>query len=469
MEKASVSTLKYCPLCKFGLDHYAEINNNRDLDVYITSNYSEFEYIDSGTCSFCLNLFSSKVIEELYSKVNEETKECHDVRVTTSFSCLFSLVHYYIKCLEDTSKTAEAAIDIATIRKIFKPIFSVKAKRDFGINSMNNSNSEINILFEFKPIAYQQVFEAFSHVQLIKRFQDKSSKYCNAKSLDRGHINEITKNCSRDLFVTLVDKYDLLNLFAANLIPTVELINDNIYLKCSYIKLTREIGQSPWEINGVKVCFSSVQDEIQRELIGFFKCTTITMHAGGREDRDVRMLGTGRPTILEVVNPHNFEALKQIGELEFLKKIEDLVNNSTKLVRLINLSTCEKGYMDIIKKYEDSKIKTYQCVAYCSRKITDDDLNKLNSVENLEIIQRTPLRVAHRRTLMDRKKVIHGLKASLINDHFIVLDVISSAGTYIKEFVHSDLGRTVPSLVSLLDCDCDIIQLDVKDIMMDNL
>lgn len=33
--------------------------------------------------------------------------------------------------------------------------------------------------------------------------------------------------------------------------------------------------------------------------------------------------------------------------------------------------------------------------------------------------------------------------------------------SYIKEFVHSDFGRTVPSLRSLLDASVDIVELDV--------
>jgi len=38
-------------------------------------------------------------------------------------------------------------------------------------------------------------------------------------------------------------------------------------------------------------------------------------------------------------------------------------------------------------------------------------------------------------------------------------------GTYIKEFVHGDMGRTEPSLGDLLDCRADIVQLDVTEII----
>jgi hypothetical protein len=36
-----------------------------------------------------------------------------------------------------------------------------------------------------------------------------------------------------------------------------------------------------------------------------------------------------------------------------------------------------------------------------------------------------------------------------------------TVGTYVKEFVHGDLGRTSPSVCGILDCQVDILQLDV--------
>jgi len=42
--------------------------------------------------------------------------------------------------------------------------------------------------------------------------------------------------------------------------------------------------------------------------------------------------------------------------------------------------------------------------------------------------------------------------------------LLASAGTYIKEFVHGDLGRTVPSVGSLLESEADILQLDVSNV-----
>ena len=38
------------------------------------------------------------------------------------------------------------------------------------------------------------------------------------------------------------------------------------------------------------------------------------------------------------------------------------------------------------------------------------------------------------------------------------------AGTYVKELVHSDEGRTKPSVQGVLDADCEVIWLDVLEI-----
>ena len=41
------------------------------------------------------------------------------------------------------------------------------------------------------------------------------------------------------------------------------------------------------------------------------------------------------------------------------------------------------------------------------------------------------------------------------------------AGTYIKELVHSDEGRTKPSIKSVLGDECEVIWLDVEEIHVD--
>mmetsp|Transcript_12778 Transcript_12778/g.21602 ORF Transcript_12778/g.21602 Transcript_12778/m.21602 type:complete len:87 (-) Transcript_12778:7-267(-) len=65
---------------------------------------------------------------------------------------------------------------------------------------------------------------------------------------------------------------------------------------------------------------------------------------------------------------------------------------------------------------------------------------------------------------MTRDKMIYKLKVVRINKHYFILHVLASAGTYIKEFVHGDLGRTTPNVGGILNCEADILQLDVTEV-----
>ena len=48
--------------------------------------------------------------------------------------------------------------------------------------------------------------------------------------------------------------------------------------------------------------------------------------------------------------------------------------------------------------------------------------------------------------------------------HWAVVYLRTQAGTYIKEFVHGDRGRTEPNLGTLLKCRARITQLDVTEV-----
>ena len=107
--------------------------------------------------------------------------------------------------------------------------------------------------------------------------------------------------------------------------------------------------------------------------------------------------------------------------MENIKNVEKELNNNTQVIQVENLDSCDQAYFDEIKEFEISKKKFYTCVVWTSRKIEEKDLEKINAVRDMEIIQKTPIRVMHRRTLMDRKKIILKLDAKLINDNFMVL------------------------------------------------
>jgi len=115
---------------------------------------------------------------------------------------------------------------------------------------------------------------------------------------------------------------------------------------------------------------------------------------------------------------------------------------------------------------EQSKTKLYKCLVELSHPLEDISLlNKLQGVGPLQIDQKTPIRVMHRRALLTRKKTIFSMKAHYISPRFFTLELLTQAGTYIKEFVHGDLGRTSPSLRFFFgDNVCELLLLDVMHV-----
>ena len=71
----------------------------------------------------------------------------------------------------------------------------------------------------------------------------------------------------------------------------------------SYNKFSRELSQTPWLIDGERKSESSVEEHICRPLNNLVLASEWRFSASGREDVDVRMLGSGRPFVVELINP----------------------------------------------------------------------------------------------------------------------------------------------------------------------
>ena len=126
--------------------------------------------------------------------------------------------------------------------------------------------------------------------------------------------------------------------------------------------------------------------------------------------------------------------------------------------------------MKQIKAGEETKRKSYRALC-CTMEgpVTAEIIDKINSLSEFEIKQATPIRVLHRRPLIKRPRMIYSVRAYLIEgqSNQFILDVSTGAGTYIKELVHGEFGRTKPSISSLIGHRLDIISLDVMGIELD--
>jgi tRNA pseudouridine synthase 10 len=229
-----------------------------------------------------------------------------------------------------------------------------------------------------------------------------------------------------------------------------------VFLAGEYVKLSRQLPQTAWIIDGARKCPSSVQELIEADVVTAFGAELARFHSAGREDVDVRMLGHGRPFMLELRGAHRSTLPDQrMAELQAL-----ICESGTVHVR--NLRVCDAAYVQsLVKEGEEGHCKDYRAVVRLGRDVAQAELDGLASKCPLELAQLTPLRVLHRRTHATRPRSIYALRATRIAPRFALLDLTTQAGTYVKEFVHGDFGRTVPSLGDMLNCEADILQLDV--------
>jgi tRNA pseudouridine synthase 10 len=254
----------------------------------------------------------------------------------------------------------------------------------------------------------------------------------------------------------------------------IELVLKSLFIYGKYNKLIRGIPQTHWFCRkcngrGCELCnytgkqyLTSVEDLISPEFIKESKAIDSKFHGAGREDIDVRMLGTGRPFILELRNP-------KIRNLN-LEKIQKKVNRiNKKKIRIHDLKESNKKEVIKLKAEARNTKKVYKAIVKSENKISKDDFtNKLillkEIFENQDISQRTPHRVSHRRSNKIREKIIYRIEGRLIKPNLYEFIIETQGGTYIKELINGDKGRTSPSFSELFKSPLVCIELDVLEI-----
>jgi tRNA pseudouridine synthase 10 len=221
------------------------------------------------------------------------------------------------------------------------------------------------------------------------------------------------------------------------------------YLYGRYRKLKRNVRQTKKEGSDEQ----SVEAAIENPLLKIAKGQKAVLHGAGREDIDVLMAGGGRPFVIEVVRP-------QVRKFD-AKKAQLAINKSAKGVAAVEaLGFCNKNKVEVIKRAKFDK--TYEAIVEVDKPIAKPDLQKLpNSVA---LAQRTPLRVVNRRADLIRKRIVKRLDSIWVDKTHFKLIMTTQSGTYIKEFIHGDEGRTQPNISSMLNRKAKCSELTVTAI-----
>lgn len=248
----------------------------------------------------------------------------------------------------------------------------------------------------------------------------------------------------------------------------VEIQINPVFFKGRYCKYERGIPQTRWFCRSCKgvgcpVCDftgkmyrDSIEELIGRHTIDVFQAEDAILHGSGREDIDARMVGSGRPFVMEVTNP-----LKRFIDL---KELEARINENEKGRISVTLdSYTERSSVESIKSKK--AYKRYRILVEVDGNIDLEELNNaLQQLKGTVIYQRTPLRVAHRRADKVRERRVIDIRAIGIEGERFSIEVSGEAGLYIKELVSGDSGRTDPSLSGIIGKNARVTSLDVVQV-----
>ena len=263
------------------------------------------------------------------------------------------------------------------------------------------------------------------------------------------------------------DLVGLLDLWRGEVRITV----NPVYLAGRYLKLARGISQARWLCpscggRGCEECgwtgyryADSVEALIGEVAKRAFQAEDYHIHAAGREDVDARMLGTGRPFVLEVVRPRKRRV--DLAELQ-----EEINRSAEGKVAVVGLRYAEPSLIRTLKEGAPETRKVYRALVEVEGGVTDDELRRLEAeLEGATIDQRTPTRVLRRRSDLLRRKRVYGVTTRRIDDRTFEMIVECDGGLYVKELVSGDEGRTRPSVASILGKKAFCRELDVLAVL----
>jgi len=253
----------------------------------------------------------------------------------------------------------------------------------------------------------------------------------------------------------------------------VKLQVNPLFIAGRYRKLVRSIPQSKWFCSacwgkGCKKCNwtgkmypESVQEIVEKPLLDVTSGAGASFHASGREDIDARMLGRGRPFVIEIASPK-----KRFLDLS---KLEEAVNSQG--VNKVEVSGLRFASRDVVRKLKggESKQKEYRVFIEFESKVTVEDMKVLEKrLKQVVVKQKTPTRVLHRRADMTREKYIYDVDIKKLSPKKAEMRLRCQGGLYVKELVTGDGGRTVPSVSEILKNTAKPTELDVLNIIMDD-
>ncbi|EDX03181.1 putative tRNA pseudouridine synthase Pus10 [Drosophila simulans] len=482
-----VEYLRSCGVCEICQLRYlkargAEYRNINEtlqkLDVKLNENVENEELVIPdgiqpskrarlGVCSTCLGLFSKDFQNELLNSILASDFAKYDCQKIVLAICLpmslqlrqlamwFALQRRFGASI-DENNPPDVPIKEA-VKLILHPIICEKLAKGYDANGLminidlthSLEDEEVEKLVKLNKEAFPAKASHQKRIEISRGLLEKQYQPSKVKAETYEKYFQIP--CS--------------NVEESIKLTSIDLQGPLICVAGRYRKLSRELSHTPWILNGQRLMEDSIEEIIIRHVGPHFteKLGKITFMSSGREDVDVRCLGKGRPFVLEIPNARRTCLTKD--EAFAMERAVD----ASGMVSIHHLQVVPREELTHIKTGEEQKKKFYRALCALHEPVSVKILEQLQISASFNIQQKTPIRVLHRRPLHTRPRTIYSVKARVHreNPKALIIDIVTQAGTYIKELVHGEFGRTTPSLSSIIGKPMDIQALDVVGIDLD--
>ncbi|MFO8034025.1 MAG: tRNA pseudouridine(54/55) synthase Pus10 [Candidatus Bipolaricaulota bacterium] len=241
-----------------------------------------------------------------------------------------------------------------------------------------------------------------------------------------------------------------------------------LFFSGRYRKLARGIPQTHWPCRecrgrGCSTCEGSgkqypesVEELVVPHFVEACGGTGGKLHGAGREDVDARMLGRGRPFVVQVVEPRR----RTVDLNAITTQIRDSASGK---VEVLELTPAAPSTVEKVKA--ERADKRYRMQVDFDAPVSAGALEQALQLLVGPINQRTPERVRHRRADLVRPRKVHSAAGQLHSPTEAQVEFLCEGGLYVKELVSGDQGSTEPNLSGLLGVKSRVSELDVLEVL----
>ena len=262
----------------------------------------------------------------------------------------------------------------------------------------------------------------------------------SAESIKRELNRELGKRVSTILGVSFSreepDVEAIINIVSGS----VEVRIMPIYVLARYRKVHRlinERGQVRWPIDSIIQVFSA-QD--------------VVIHVGGVDPSGARVLGNGRPTILQVIKP---------GRRPDIDYVYPLLKGLNYDITLNDLSRVKSTAIVRMKARVRDYVITYRVLAITDNPVTDGNIKSLHDYfRNRQVVQ-----VFRRgRRIKRRVSMVYELDGKVVRDRLVEFLIKCQGNLYIRGFIHGGFGDVEPSIAGNLGFGVKPVEIDILNI-----